>query len=202
LLEKSPALQQKGTNVADSILGFGLRAVGRFRLGQHNQAEQDAEAVLHLIERTRPVANYDLEGYAGAAEVFLSLWESSLAETGKVPRALKDRARRTCDILRKFAQIFPIALPRAWAWWGWFQYLAQRRGPARRSWRLALQHAERLNMQYEQGLIHREIGRRATIGTNLREVHLQRADEIFARLGAIDDRSRLKYFEQVKAESP
>jgi class 3 adenylate cyclase/tetratricopeptide (TPR) repeat protein len=201
LLEKSPALQTQYKNVADSILGLGLLAVARLRLGQCDMARQDAEDVLHRIERTRPVANYNLEGYAGTAEVLLTLWELSLTETGTVARVLKERAHRACVMLRKFARIFPIALPRACAWWGWFQYLSGHHGRAGNTWRVALQHAERLRMPYEQGLIQREIGRHTNTDSTLREVHLERADEIFARLGAVEDRSRLTNFKPTQAGS-
>ncbi len=202
MLEKSPALQPGYANVADTILGLGLSALARLRLEQFDVAGQEAEGTLCRIERTRPMANFNMEGYAAAAEVFLTLWERSQYQAGRTPPLVAERAYSACKNLRRFATIFPMAQPRAWAWWGWLQSLSGRPGRASVSWSIALQHAERLRMPFELGLIHREIGRHARVGASLRQVNLQRAAEIFTRLGAHDDLGRLNELEQLTTPAP
>jgi tetratricopeptide (TPR) repeat protein len=192
MLEKSPALQPGYDNVADMILGLGLLALARLRIGQCDLARHDAEETLRRMERTRPMANFNMEGYAAAAEVFLTLWEENVREAGAAARIFGVRAHSACKILRQFAWIFPMARPRAWAWWGWYWRLSGRPGHAWVSWRRALQYAEQLDMPYEKGLIHFEIGRHAEVTDPARIVHLESAHEIFSRLGAADDLGRIE----------
>ena len=164
MLKTSPALEPGYTNIADMILGRGLLALARLLLGHCDLARQDAEEALRLMEQTRPMANFNMEGYAATAEVFLTLWEQSVQTFGSAPRPLRAQAHTACKSLRQFARVFPMAQPRAWAWWGWLQYLSRRPRQARSSWRAAMWHAQELKMPFEEALIHREIGRHAGPG--------------------------------------
>lgn len=198
MLEESPALSDDYKWVADRILGLGLLALARLRLDQRELAWEAAHRTLLLIARTRPVANFNLEGYACTAEVCLAHWELALREGTAESATLKRAARNACGALRKFAGIFPIGRPRYHAWRGRYHWLSGRPKRAARSWRLALEAAERLTMPYEQAIIHFEVGRHAEHGNLSRAAHLDRASEIFTRLGAAEDLARLKI---VKAEA-
>jgi tetratricopeptide (TPR) repeat protein len=191
-LEESPALLDEYKWVADRILGFGLLALARFRLGQYERAREAAEDALRQIAHTRPVANFNLEGYAGTAEVYLRLWERALDAGQSAPNALAERARSACSALRTFARIFPIGRPRSFAWQGLYQWLSGRATRAARSWSAGRELAERMEMPYEEALIHFEIGRHASTDDPSRALHLQKASELFARLGAADDVARLE----------
>src|SRR5947208_361472 len=138
------------------------------------------------------MANYDLEGVAGAAEVYLTLWESTPAGDGATGRGLRRRARQAGDALDRFARVFPIARPRADLCRGRFYRLAGRRPRAARAWCRSLQAAERLEMPFEEGLVHFEIGRHAEPGDAARPHHLDRARTLFARLGAAHDLARVE----------
>jgi class 3 adenylate cyclase/tetratricopeptide (TPR) repeat protein len=191
MLEESPVLEPDYPRTADAILGLGLLAAARLRLGRREDAAWAADATTRLIERTRPMANFNLEGYSGAVEVYLDQWESVAAAGSCAPRELKRRARRACRALDGFARVFPIARPRAALWGGRRAWL---RGQAPRAfvrWRVGLEAAERLGMPLEQGLLHAEIARRAALPGPLLAPHIERAGEIFSRLGAEDELARL-----------
>ena len=118
LLEGSPALSLDSAQTADTILGLGLLAVARLRLGKRAAARKAAEETLRQLERTRPMANFNLEGYSGAVEVLLALWDASLRESAGRSRDLEQLAPRACGALRAFARVFPIARPRDRLWRG------------------------------------------------------------------------------------
>ncbi len=132
---------------------------------------------------------HELEGYAGVAEVYLTLWETSVinSQSPAERRSLVKSARQACQALRKFARVFPIGQPRAWLWQGLYDWLAGKPDKAHRAWYKSLVVAERLAMPYEQGLAHYEIGRHLTPNDPARQAHLKRAREIFTRLEATYD---------------
>jgi class 3 adenylate cyclase len=182
LLERAAALLGN-VGRSEEITTHGLRAAAYLRRGDHARARRAAETALDLIRRTPPLGMYALEGYAGTAEVFLTLWEA-----GPERPAMARRAHRACAALRGFARVFPIGRPRAALWTGRALWLAGAHARARAAWERALAVAERLGMPYEQGRAHDEIARHLPAGTPLRRSHTARAAAIFARLGAEYDR--------------
>ena len=93
--------------------------------------------------------------------------------------------------LRTFARVFPIARPRARLWRGLILRLSGHPSRACVVWRDGLEWAGRLDMPYEQALLHLEIGRHAEVGGAAGTVHLECAGEILTRLGAASDLARL-----------
>jgi eukaryotic-like serine/threonine-protein kinase len=187
LLEQSPAARGEPVGAADAILGLGLLATLRRLQGDWPAAERAATAALDWIGRTQPIVNYSLEGYTGAAETFLALWERGGFRWGSEQRELERQARQACGALRRFARIFPVGRPRSWLSRGWLARLSGHPARARSSWRRGLREAERLAMPYEQARVHMEIGRHLEVGDPSRREHLARAEEGFARLGAAVD---------------
>jgi len=120
--------------------------------------------------------------------VYLALWEASHSHSPTERAALAQAARQACKALHGYARVFPIGQPRAWLWQGLYDWLAGQPRKAHKAWRKSLAAAERLEMPYDQGLAHYEIGRHAT-GLE-RQEHLARACAIFARLGAAYDLAR------------
>lgn len=91
------------------------------------------------------------------AEVFLTLWEASPPHSTERIR-LKQLARQSCAVLRKFARIFPIARPRTLLWQGRSSWLAGHAAKAHKLWHKSLAAAERLAMPREQQLAREELG--------------------------------------------
>jgi len=176
---------------AQDILADSLDRTNKIRLGgvlarvylrepDHDIAAQTAEATLQLIEQTRPTSVLSLDGYSGVVETFLRLWEEGV-QPSSVPDP-KFFALRASRAFSAFAHIFPVAQARAGVWAGLSLWLEGKPMPAQTMWRQSLVVAERLNLFYEQGLLHYELGRHDT-GAE-RQAELARAQAIFKQLDA------------------
>jgi class 3 adenylate cyclase/tetratricopeptide (TPR) repeat protein len=161
---------------ADEIFASGTLAVAYLRRQDNEQARLAAQRAANLIAQSQPFALHTLEGYAGVAEVYLSLWAAG-------DRTAARQARQACAAFRRFARAFPIARPRAWLCEGLAAQLAGRQRRALAAWRRSLVLAERLAMPHEQGRAHYEIGRHSPASHPSRQAHLMRATEIFEDLG-------------------
>ena len=170
----------------EEVRGYGLLARVRLYQDQPVAALQAAERTSQRIAKLLiPTGYYLLEGYAGAAEVYLRLWESG-AISGMEPKEMARKARRACRALGWFARFFPIGRPFAWLWRGVFEWQRGHRKRAFRAWQKGLTHAERLRMPYAAARIHAELTRRLARGDPAREGHLARARELFAVLKVTD----------------
>jgi predicted ATPase len=176
LQEATELLAGRGSR-ADEILTDGVMALACLRRHDEERARLAAQRAARLIAQAQPGAVHTFEGYAGVAEVYLSLWEAG-------DHAAARPARQACTALRQYARAIPIARPRAWLWQGLGAHLSghHRRGLA--AWRKSLAAAERLAMPCEQGRAHYQIGRHLPAGHPAQQAHLTRAGEIFADIGA------------------
>ena len=189
-IDKAAALAQEGLallsertedtveNRTAKLRGYGLLAASRLRQGEHQAAQQAADAALGLmVQLTLPTRVTSLEGFAGAAEVYLTLWEIG-GHTSMLARASK----QACAGLHRYARVFAIGRPRAWLCQGLYEWLNGRPDHARRAWQKSLAAAARLDMPLEKALAHYHIGRHAD-GAE-REEHLNQAAAWFTRLEA------------------
>jgi eukaryotic-like serine/threonine-protein kinase len=176
LQQATELLAERGSR-ADEILAYGQLALAYLRRQDEERARITAQRTVNLIAQSQPAAVHVLEGYAGVAEVYLSLWAAG-DHTAVGP------ARQACAVLRRFAWPAPIARPRAWLCRGQAAYLTGHRRRALAAWRKSLATAERLEMPYEQGRAHYELGQHLPAGHPGRQAHLSRACEIFADIGA------------------
>ncbi len=169
-------------NHSFQIMAYGTLAIAYLRYGKHQDAYEAAEKGLQLIREASPLGFYELEGYASITEAYLLLWKSSLEHLSLFgePKIIAKSAQQACRGLHKFARAIPIARPRAWLWQGVYNWLSGQHGRAYRAWKRSLAYAQRLEMPYEEGLAHYEIGRHSQ-GKD-RVEHLNQAIEIFERL--------------------
>jgi len=133
-------------------------------------------------------------GYSGVAEVYLRLWEMQVADADIVNQSeseLRRSAKRSLKTLGSFSRVFKAGMPYKLLWAGVYDWLAGSQGKAFNSWRDGLAIAERLEMPYEQGLLHYEIARRLEPGKSERADHIQAAQGIFSRLGTSASLARL-----------
>jgi hypothetical protein len=79
--------------------------------------------------------------------------------------------------------VFPIGRPRALLWKGTLAWLSGKRRRAHTAWQESVAAAESLQMPYDQGLAHFEIGRHLADGDGARLSHLDRARDLFDALG-------------------
>jgi tetratricopeptide (TPR) repeat protein len=162
----------------------GLQAILHVRKRDYGKAIKAAEKVLNAARDARPSLYAALSGYSAAAEVYLALWEAGF-ETEGIDRLTKD----ACDVLHRYAQIFPVGKPRDLLWRGTYHQLSGRQARASKAWQQSLAEAERLGLEYDQGLAHYEIGRHEETGDSKRQRHLSQAVDIFAELGAAHART-------------
>jgi class 3 adenylate cyclase/tetratricopeptide (TPR) repeat protein len=179
-LEEALALLEQNPDRAEQLRAHGLLAVARLRGGNRGGARESAAAAAILIRQFfSPTAHYLLEGYAGVAEVWLSLWGS-----GDGSAEVRRAARTACAALRKFARVFPIGKPRALLWTGLYEWQSGRPARARADWEKSLAAAQRLDMLFEQALAHSELGRHAVDSDREAARHLARARELLIEVGA------------------
>ena len=131
------------------------------------------------LTRDRPTYAGTFIGYVGPAEVYLEAWERD--------QPFRDEPRRAAEAIarmKRFAGVFPVGRPRWAILEGRRSWLAGRKGRALRMWRRALTSATQLDMPFEQGLAHYEIGRHTDPSDPERTAHLEAAREILARIHA------------------
>jgi len=164
----------------DSSLRLGAcgdLAAARWRNDEPELARSLADEAARLIAKLGSSTRvfFNLPGYAAVAEVYLGLWEKA------DPSITRAQVQTACRALHTFAQTFPIGKPAAWLYQGLSEWLNGQPARARANWKKSLAFAEHLQMPYEQGQAHYEIGRHAT--GDARRQHLAQAIEIFERLG-------------------
>jgi hypothetical protein len=178
-LERVNFLQAKFViGQADVIRCFGAMARINLHRGELQQALEAAQMGLHLIKQKPFAGSWTMEGFAGVAETFLSLWEIG----GEDQTSLKINAKEACQALHAFARIFPIALPRALLYQGWYDWTAGKRSQANHNWQKSLSLAEQLAMPYEQARTCYEIGRHLNDEAESK-LYLQKASDICTELG-------------------
>lgn len=155
----------------------GLSAQVALQRGDLQAAKGFAEQAMSLISKVRPTSFYILEGYAGVSEVYLTALEN-----GKQPEDLKC-ARQAVKALREFGQLMQVGQPRAWLHQGLLNWAEGRRKNAFGLWKKSLALAEKLSLPYEAARAHYEIGRHLPIHEPARQIHLEKAIEIFSALG-------------------
>lgn len=195
-LERASSLLTEALDKVDEIRFYGLLASARLRLQEWQYAARQAAATAaRLIAQSHPSTVYSYEGYSGVAEVYLGLWESeSSTSAAKGFRfslgEIRDSTLKACKAMDKYARIFPIGLPRATLYRGLYYWLSENTVKAHKLWNNSLSHAMRLDMPYEQGLAHFEIGRHSH--GEERKTHLNCAIEIFDHLNTPFDLERAR----------
>ncbi|WP_437928355.1 protein kinase [Sorangium sp. So ce291] len=163
------------------ILCLGFAALARLRQGDLVAAERSADAAMSLVDRVSPVFSLG-DGYAAAAEVYLTLGERRRSRGEALDASLRARIVRTCAVLRRFALLFPIGRPSALLAEGRAHLLAGRRRRAERCFQRARGRAAALCMPYEEAVAQLLLARHARVSAPVREERLRAAECLFDRL--------------------
>ncbi len=180
LLAQAQSLLEQSSDLAEETVYYGTLAVLHLEQGDYQVAAHAAETALEKGRGVSPVYS-TLEGHAGAAEVFLRLWE--LQPDSLEQDYLIDRAGQAVKALQGHARRFPFSRPRALIWQGLHEWLLNRHEKAHTIWKRAIAAAQELHMPYEEALANEQLGRHLPGIDPQRKTHLQRAQEIFERLG-------------------
>jgi predicted ATPase/DNA-binding SARP family transcriptional activator len=197
-LERAEALPANYPEYTQHVRFYGVLALAHLYQENRAMAHQTAQTGAQFIKRSGFIAFWAIEGYAGVAETFLTLWEAShlSGQSATEREQLAQAARQACQAFRQFARTFPLGQPRAWLCQGLYESLTDQPERAYEAWSKSLAAAEQLGMPYEQGRAHYEMGRYAASHQQARDTlssreHLQQAYHIFAKLGAVYDLARV-----------
>lgn len=174
---------------ADVVRFYGAATLTQLQWGDHQQALEMAQVGARLLKRNKLAGSWTMDGFAGLAEAYLTLWEMKPNDPNSPTLAVS--ASEACQALWTFARLFPIARPRAWLSQGWLAWLKGQPARAQRAWRKSLSQAEQLAMPYEQARAHAELGRHLPAQDGQRAAHLRQAEGLFAKLNADADRKRI-----------
>ena len=175
LLEAALSLFTQNRDRVSEVATQGMLAMALLSQGKHQLAQDTAQATQNqLAQISSPNSYYLIEGYAGVAEVYLTLWSRS-------KQKLASRlASHSCKALHKFAKIFPIGQPRLWLYQGQYEWLIGHRVRAKKAWHKSAAIAQKLTMPYEEGLAYVQLSQH-TIGKESQQ-YLQKAQKIFNQL--------------------
>jgi len=194
-LKRAREMLKENIDRSEEIRAVGLLAKACLLSGSYDQALRFADVGYQLITQSLPPTVFSMAvGYSGVAEVYLRLWEMQVADADIVNQSeseLRRSAKRSLKTLGSFSRVFKAGMPYKLLWAGVYDWLAGSQGKAFNSWRDGLAIAERLEMPYEQGLLHYEIARRLEPGKSERADHIQAAQGIFSRLGTSASLARL-----------
>lgn len=163
---------------------LGVLAETRLRLGEVRAALESLEEAEALLASGNACDDYFLGTlpHAMAAEVYLELWERVEAGTQGLPERawLRERARAACKRLGKLVRLYPGAGPRHALVLGRLHALEGHAAKARDAFERALELALDMEMPYEQGRAHHELGRLTSGAESIAQ--LQAARQVFERL--------------------
>jgi class 3 adenylate cyclase/tetratricopeptide (TPR) repeat protein len=202
ILETVETLFGSTSDPFELIWAYGLQAIAQWRSGSTEAAMAACQRAIKLFSSTTPTIPFNVAGYTNVAIVCLQRWEQAIYH--QEPTAeLEFNARLACKAIKQHSQALPFSQPHAWRCQGLFQWLSGYSLLAYASWQKSLQAAERLQMPYQIGLAHYEIGRHLGRNDPKRSPtaerssslpaggtpshHLTRAAEIFSQLGAVYD---------------
>jgi predicted ATPase len=191
LLEESASAPDEVMMVFDWLVLRSSLATAYIRLGDFGSAAQEGLKLERLLEGiSRPSGPSFIFGYAGTANVFLDLTENEPDEIMR-NKFLK-RSHQAVKRLDFFARLFPVAEALARLYRGKFEWISGKQRTALQSWIESLNIASEMDIPYQQGLAHYEIGSHLGEGELAPDgrgapAHLQRAYQIFAALDSVYD---------------
>jgi tetratricopeptide (TPR) repeat protein len=193
-LDEAEALLQNAINVLEdnqvndnvtAIQAYGLLAMVELYRGRTQAAGMLAKTAVDRIGASNPAGFSLLEGYAGAAEVYLTVLESTPASEESTRASLQQQAVESIQRLQALARKTPIVRPRAQLCGAWLAHLRGDAAGARQRFRASLQAADKLSMPFESAYTHYHLGRSLPLEDPKRVQHLGQACAIFTRLGCV-----------------
>ncbi len=176
--EKIKAVDFEKLNVGDQTMVNGVLAHAAYQRGDMDVAKLYADRTVHVVKGSDAVAQYVLEGLAGASEVLLGMWEEDPAKI----IVMKDPMQILIKALRAYSKTNTIGLPQYYRYLGREAWLNGKQSKARKRWQAGLKKAIELDMRYEQALLRYELGRH-TDGETSRDYLIQARDS-FDIIGA------------------
>jgi tetratricopeptide (TPR) repeat protein len=186
------SVAQRLENHEDSgsqVVAYGLMSIVCFHLKDWEQMLRYGKRLVSADRNPDRFSIADFEGYAGAAEVFLSLWQrdagTNLLAQIEYPLAeCMAAAHRACEAAARYGHIYPIGQPRAELLNGWLDRLKGNPQKAVRRWQAGLRLAQVLGLRYEEARLHQALGRYMPGDDSIAQAHRSTAQNMFEELGA------------------
>jgi tetratricopeptide (TPR) repeat protein len=176
------------TMVFSKISAWAYLGAAYLRLGQYAPAREAADTAWRMISTTKPGAFHLGSTFEYVAETYLALIEAGVVQTNAERQRMLGAVKSlTRDLLRTAS---PTIKMRGWRCEGLLRAQQGRVKQALHLWHKNRDMAERLEMPFELGLAHLEIGLHLPEGDAERAKHLARARELFERIGARYECSR------------
>jgi ATP/maltotriose-dependent transcriptional regulator MalT len=193
LLSASLDILQKDRlgDVITLIQVYGLLAATALRQGKYRNAFDYAEKNMEYIVRSAPSVYALLDGYAGTAEVYLTLVEENRYASENERRDYLRKAAQTSKKLAQLAVVAPIARPRALLCSGLLEMLNGKTSKATKQWLEGIAAAVSLDLPYERAALLDRMARHRDADDALRATDLAQAKDIFLALGATYDYTRV-----------
>jgi len=176
------------TMVYSKINAWTYLAAAYLRQEKYPLARQAADTAWQMIVEAKPGAFHLASTFEYIVEAYLILINTEAVQTdAERMQMIKAAQMLTRDLLRTSS---PTIKMRGWHCQGLCQVQSGQVKQAHQSWRKYLALVERLEMPYELGLAHYEIGRHLPLDNPTRRQHLTRAHELFEQIGAIYERAQ------------
>jgi tetratricopeptide (TPR) repeat protein len=155
------------------------------RQGNYEKALSELEICRRVRAEHRVIHSYgDVTTLNNLAEVHLWMAEQG----GELRRnASLEKAKSTCRAALKEGPKMRPKLPKAMRLQGTCEWLSGKPTAAQKWWNKSLAEVERMGLRYDIGMVHFEMGQR--LGER---PHLEKAEKIFAEIGAEFDLARTK----------
>lgn len=186
-LEESQTMLNDNSGIEVFIWMSGLSALTYLHLEDKETAHKNAEWGLELAQQARPGLCYAFEGYAGTAETFMRLWESSTDPAEK--RELQQKAYSACKALSGYGRVFLHARARSCLWRGLYAWRVGKHRQAVRLWQKGIAAAQRYAMPFDEALIYYEMGCSLPDG----RPYLEKARTMFQSMNAAPDLARTQH---------
>ena len=181
--EESVATLKKGIELSEEISNHECRVWDGYILGRCYLRLGDLERSLDILTGTNNwMAKHHFKGLnpivvsLGFLQVYLAAAEQAVER--KREEWLR-KAKQVCKKLLRSAKVKRLFLPEAIRLQGNYQWLRRKPSFAKKCWERSLGLAEEMDMRYELGMTHLEMGRRLKD-----RGHLEQAEKIFADIGA------------------
>ena len=187
--ELSECLKHSDLTAADLILGHGLLAAGRWRLGDKEQALDEAFRVSRIIKETNQICHYVLPAYSALFEVYAG----SLKEATD-PSQRKLIHKQLCAIRKsmwEFGVMYPVGRVQYGLHEGQYHLQQGSYRKAVKAWRKALRLAGRFQMRFLEGLLHAELARHLRQNGEAKKHHRSQARELLEAANAVYYLNRL-----------
>ncbi len=175
--ELHDCLKHNELTAADRILGHGMLAAGRWRLGEKSAVLEEAFQVTRLIAETNQISHYLLAAYSALFEVY----SGSLIETADP--AKRKQIAKCLNAVRRSMWEFGVMYPVGRVQYGLHegQYHINRGNDRRavKAWQKALRLAQTFHMPFLEGQLHAELARHLRVNDDRRNHHRQQARELF-----------------------